>query len=92
MDALAVVVPDVSSHEMAVFLTLSISAQLLVQTLNFGKMLLGSSQSITQNLEAPAVVLPEISSRELRSNLAFFLTFSISKPLQFRRQILGKCC
>ena len=77
MDALAVVVPDVSSHELAVFLTLSISAQLLVQTLN---------------LEAPAVVLPEISSRELRSNLAFFLTFSISKPLQFRRQILGKCC
>ena len=43
-------------------------------------MLLSSSQSITQNLDALAVVVREISTRQLRSNLAFILTLSISTP------------
>ena len=43
-------------------------------------MLVSSSQSITQNLDALAVVVREISTRQLRSNLAFILTLSISTP------------
>ena len=34
-------------------------------------MLLSSGQSITQNLDALPVVVPETSTHELRSNLAF---------------------
>ena len=46
----------------------------------FRKLLLSSNESTTQNLDALAVVVPEISSRELKSNLAFILTLSVSKP------------
>ena len=61
---------------------------------NFRHTLLGSSQSSTQNLVALAVVIHEILIRELRSNLAFFLTVSISKPCvaqmsDFRKVLLS---
>ena len=84
MDALAVAVLDISSRELkstlAFVVTLSISKPDAVKTPDYRQMLVSSSQSTTQNLDTLAVVVPEISSRELRSNLAFLLTFSISKP------------
>ena len=81
-DTVAVVVREILTHELrsnlAVFLTLSISS--VVQTPYFEKMLLSLSQSTTQGLDALAVVIGEISTHELQSNLAFFLALSISTP------------
>ena len=42
-------------------------------------MVVRSTKTITQNLNAVAVLVPEITSHELRSNLTVFLTLSISK-------------
>ena len=42
-------------------------------------MLLNSRQIIAHDLEATAVVVFEISTGKLKSNLAFLLTLSISK-------------
>ena len=42
-------------------------------------MLLNSRQRIAHDLEAVAVVVCEISTGKSKSNLAFLLTFSISK-------------
>ena len=61
-------------------MALTISKPCVAQTINFRKLLLSSSQSTTQNLDALAVVVPEISSRELKLNLAFILPLSVSKP------------
>ena len=53
-------------------------------------MLLSSSQSTTQNVDTLAVVVLEISTHELRSNLAFFLTLSISKQCVVQTQNFRK--
>ena len=63
---------------------------------NLCKMLLVLIQSTTKNLDAIAVVVREISTHELRSNLAFFLTLSISKQCvvqapDFGRMLLSVC-
>ena len=59
--------------------TLGISTPFVVQTPNLEEILLSSIKSTTQNLDALAVVVGEISNHKLRSNLAFFLTLSITK-------------
>ena len=85
MDALAVVVHEISTHnwrtDLAIFLTLSISEPMIVQVPNFERKLRYSSLSITQNLDALAVVVHEISTHNWRTNLAIFLTLSISEPM-----------
>ena len=96
MDALAVVVCEISTHELtsnlAFFLTSSFSEPCVVQTPDFRKMLLSSSQSTTQNLDALIVVVHEISNHELMSNLAFLLTLNISIPFVVQTSTLRKCC
>ena len=57
---------------------MSNSTPFLDQTPVFGEMLLSSSESTTQDLDALAVAVREIPTHELRSNLAVFLTLSIS--------------
>ena len=59
--------------------TLGISTPFVVQTPNLEEILLSSIKSTTHNLDALAVVVGEISNHKLRSNLAFFLTLSITK-------------
>ena len=53
-------------------------------------MLLNVSQSVMQNLDALALVICEISTRELRSNSDYFLTLSISTPFIFQTPDFGK--
>ena len=65
---------------LAFFLALSISKPFVVQTPDFEKMLLNSRRRIAHDVEAVPVVVLEISKSKLRSNLAFFLTLSISIP------------
>ena len=64
LHALAFVVHEILFRELrqnlAFFLTLNISKLFVVQTPNFTKMLLSSSQSTTQNLDALAVVVCEV--------------------------------
>ena len=85
-----------SSHKLrsnlAVFLTSNILTPFLVKTPIFWEMLLGSTQSATQTLDAIAVVVQEISCHKLMPNLAVFLTLSMSTPFQLRLQTLGKRC
>ena len=94
LDALALVICEISTRELRsnsdYFLTLSISAPFIFQTPDFGKMLLNVSQSIMQNLDALALVICEISTRELRSNSDYFLTLSISTPFLFQTPSFGK--
>ena len=56
--------------------------------------MLSLSQTPTQNLDALAFVVREISTRELRTNLVSFLTLSTSKPCvvetpEFRKMLLS---
>ena len=78
MNALAVVVREISTNELrsnlVIFLTLGISTPFVIKIPNFGQMLLSSNQSITLSLDALAVLVCEISTNELRSNLVIFLT------------------
>ena len=94
LDALTVIVREISTHELrsnsAFFLTLSISILFVVQTPDFGKMLLSLNKSTTQNLDAQAVVVCEISTPKLRSNLAFILTLSISEQGVVQTPDFGK--
>ena len=84
LEAVALVVDEISTRKLnsnlAFILTLSISKAFVVQTPDFEKMLLNSRRRITHDLEAAAVVVREISTGKLKSNLAFFLTLSISIP------------
>ena len=84
LEAVALVVDEISTRKLdsnvAFILTLSISKVFVVQTPDFEKMLLNSRRRITHDLEAAAVVVREISTGKLKSNLAFFLTLSISIP------------
>ena len=76
LDSLAVAVREISSHQLRsnsdFFLTLSIFTPFVVQIPGYGKMLLNVSQNTTQNLDALALVICEISTQELRSNLDIF--------------------
>ena len=94
LDALGLVICEISTHELRsnshFFPTLSISTPFLFQTPDFGKMLLNVSQSVIQNLDALALVICEISTRELRSNPDYFLTLSISTPFIFQTPDFGK--
>ena len=83
---------------LAVFLTSNILTPFLVKTPIFWEMLLGSTQSATQNLHVLAVVILKIWSHEIRSNFPIFLTLSISTPFlvhcflktpNFRETLLG---
>ena len=84
LEAVAFVVDEISTRKLdshlAFILTLSISKVFVVQTPDFEKMLLNSRRRITHDSEAAAVVVREISTGKLKSNLAFFLTLSISIP------------
>ena len=82
-DALATVVPEILSHKLrlnlAVFLTLSMSTLLVVQTTNFEEMLPSSSRSIRQNLDVLATLLFEILTFHSRSFLGDIVTLAISE-------------
>ena len=84
LEAVALVVDEISTRKLdsnvAFILPLSISKVFVVQTPDFEKMLLNSRRRITHDSEAAAVVVREISTGKLKSNLAFFLTLSISIP------------
>ena len=69
-----------SKPNLAFVLTFSISIPLLLQTPDFGKVLLSLRWRITYDLEAVAQVIREISTHKLKSNLAFVLALSISIP------------
>ena len=94
LDALGLVICEISTHELrsnSHFLpTLSISTPFLFQTSYFGKMLLNVSQSVIQNVDGLALGICEISTQELSSNSAFFLTLSISTPFLFQTSYFGK--
>ena len=83
LQAVAVVVREISISKLKssfdFFLTLSIFISFSVQTPAFEKILLKSRRRLMHGLEAVALVLHEISTRKLNSNLAFILTLSISK-------------
>ena len=84
LEAVALVLHELSTRKLnsnlAFILTLSISKAFVVQTPDFEKMLLNSRRRIAHDVEAVPVVVLEISKGKLRSNLAFFLTLSISIP------------
>ena len=81
MKAAAVLILDILTRKfksnLAFFLTLSISKAFAFQTPDFDKMLLNLRSRITRDLEAVAVVVDEILTVKLNSNLAFFLNRSI---------------
>ena len=78
------------------FSDFSFCKQCVVWTANLCNMLLELIQSTTQYLDAITIVVDEISIHELRSNLAFFLSLSISKQCivkapDFGRKLLSVC-
>ena len=74
---LVVLIPKLNPN-LAFLLTLCISKPFAFQTPDFGKMLLNERSRITHNLGAVAVVVDEILTVKLNSDLAFFLNMSIS--------------
>ena len=81
MKAVAVLILEILTHKfksnLAFFLTLIISKAFAFQIPDFGKMLLNLRSRITRDFEAVAVVVDEILTVKLNSNLAFFLNRSI---------------
>ena len=81
MKAVAVLILEILTRKfkpnLAFFLTWSISKVFTFQTPDFHKMLLNLRSRITRDLEAVAVVVDEILTVKLNSNLAFFLNRSI---------------
>ena len=75
---------------LAFFLPLSISKAFSVQTTLFEKMFLNSRRRITHDWEAVPVVVREISTRKLKSNLVFFLHLSISKAFSVQTPVFEK--
>ena len=72
---------------------MSISKAFGVETPDFEKMLLNYRRRITHDLEAVAVVVDEIVTVKLNSDLAFFLNMSISilflvEPPHFQKTLL----
>ena len=84
MEATAIVVFEMSTSKLKsnfdFFLTLTIVILFSVQTPVFEKMLRKSRRRLMHDLEAVALVVDEISTRKLDSNVAFILTLSISIP------------
>ena len=74
---LEVLIPKLNPN-FAFLLTLCISQPYAFQTPDFDKMLLNLRSRITHNLGAVAVVVDEILTVKLNSNLAFLLNMSIS--------------
>ena len=73
--------------------TLSISKVFAVETPDFDKMLLNEKRRITYDLDAVAVVVDEILTVKLNSNLAFLLNMGISilflvQGLHFEKTLL----
>ena len=84
------ILPINNGHVLTIFLALIIFKLCLVQTPNFGRRVLSSRQSIVQILDALAIVLPKISNHEVRLNLAFFLTLSVSIQFLVQEPGFGK--
>ena len=93
-EAVAAVVREISTGKLksnlAFFLPSSISKEFSVQTPLFEKMFLNSRRRITHDWEALAVVVREISTGKLKSNLAFFLPLSISKAFSVQTPVFEK--
>ena len=83
MEAIALVVDEILTvklnSDLAFSLNISISILFLVQAPTFEKTLLKYRRRITLDMKSVAVLILEILTRELKSNLAFFLSLSISK-------------
>ena len=83
MKAVAVLILEILTRKLksnlVFFLTLRISKAFAVQTPHFDRVLLNQRRTITHDLEALAVVVHEISTAMLKSNLVSFLTLTISK-------------
>ena len=83
MEAIALVVDEILTvnlnSDLAFSLNISISILFLVQAPTFEKTLLKYRRRITLDMKSVAVLILEILTRKLKSNLAFFLTLSISK-------------
>ena len=83
MKAVAVLILEILTRKLksnlVFFLTLRISKAFAVQTPRFDRVLLNQRRTIAHDLEAVAVVVHEISTANLKSNLVSFLTLSISK-------------
>ena len=94
LEAVAVLIHEISTHKLksnlAFVLTWSISIPFLVQTEDFENMLLKSRQRITHVLEAIAVVVSEILTHKLKSNLTFVITLSIPIPFVVQTPDFGK--
>ena len=69
---------------------MSVYKAFALQTPVFEKMFLNSRRRITHDWEAIAVVVPEISTGKLKSNLAFFLPLSISKAFAVQTPVFEK--
>ena len=69
---------------------MSISKAFSVQTPVFEKMFLNSRRRITHDWEAVAVVVREISTGKLKSNLAFFLPLNISKAFAVQTPVFER--
>ena len=67
------------NSDLAFSLNISISILFLVQAPTFEKTLLKYRRRITLDMKSVAVLILEILTRELKSNLAFFLSLSFSK-------------
>ena len=84
METVAVVVDEILTvkinSNLAFIVNMSISILFLVQGQHFQKTLLKEGQRITLDMKAVAVLILEILTRKLKSNLAFVLTLSISMP------------
>ena len=83
MEAIALVVDEILTvklnSNLAFSLNISISILFLVQAPTFEKTLLKYRRRITLDMKSVAVLILEILTHKLKSNLAFFLTLSISK-------------
>ena len=94
MEAVAVVVADILTvklnSNLAFFLNMSNSILFLVQAPTFQKTLLKYRRTITLDMKAVAVLILEILTRKLTSNLALFLTFSISKAFAVQKPYFDK--
>ena len=94
MKAVAVLILGILTRKLtsnfALFLTFSISKAFAVQTPDFDRVLLNQRRIITHDLDAVAVVVSEISTAKLKSNLVSFLTFSISKAFEVQKPYFEK--
>ena len=81
MKAVALLILEILNQKLksnlAFFLTMSICKAFAFRTPDFDKMLLNLRSRITRDLEAVAVVVDEILTVKLNSNLALFLNGSI---------------